>query len=110
MRHFNISYTAAFNQRHGRPGHLYQGRFGVQVEQFSGISPLRKRKNFIKYETVPGYMGKNDRKGRPPYRKFIKWGMDKDVVNTLELGKGLGIVGEEGFVQWSRKNSVEADS
>jgi len=27
MRHFNISYTAAFNRRHHRVGHLYQGRY-----------------------------------------------------------------------------------
>jgi putative transposase len=27
MRHFNISYTAWFNRRHSRSGHLYQGRY-----------------------------------------------------------------------------------
>jgi len=27
MRHFNISYTAWFNRRHHRSGHLYQGRY-----------------------------------------------------------------------------------
>ena len=27
MRHFNISYTAFFNKRHQRSGHLYQGRY-----------------------------------------------------------------------------------
>lgn len=27
MRHFNISYTSAFNRRHRRVGHLYQGRY-----------------------------------------------------------------------------------
>jgi REP element-mobilizing transposase RayT len=27
MRHFNISYTAAFNRRHGRVDHLSQGRY-----------------------------------------------------------------------------------
>jgi len=27
MRHFNISYTAWFNRRHRRSGHLYQGRY-----------------------------------------------------------------------------------
>ena len=27
MRHFNISYTSAFNRRHSRVGHLYQGRY-----------------------------------------------------------------------------------
>ena len=27
MRHFNISYTSAFNRRYSRVGHLYQGRY-----------------------------------------------------------------------------------
>ena len=27
MRHFNISYTAWYNRRHRRSGHLYQGRY-----------------------------------------------------------------------------------
>ncbi len=27
MRHFNISYTSAFNKKHDRVGHLYQGRY-----------------------------------------------------------------------------------
>jgi putative transposase len=27
MRHFNISYTAYFNRRYRRSGHLYQGRY-----------------------------------------------------------------------------------
>ena len=27
MRHFNVSYTSAFNRRHRRVGHLYQGRY-----------------------------------------------------------------------------------
>ena len=27
MRHFNISYTSAFNRRYNRSGHLYQGRY-----------------------------------------------------------------------------------
>jgi REP element-mobilizing transposase RayT len=27
MRHFNITYTSAFNRRHKRAGHLYQGRY-----------------------------------------------------------------------------------
>ena len=76
---------------------------GYKWSSLPGYLAFGKRKNSIKYETVLGYMGKDDRKGRPAYRKFIKWGMDKDVVNPLELGKGLGIVGEEGFVQWVKE-------
>ena len=36
MRHFNIAYTGAYNRRHKRVGHLYQGRYkAILVE--SGI-------------------------------------------------------------------------
>lgn len=31
MRHFNVSYTAFYNRRHQRAGHLYQGRFKAIV-------------------------------------------------------------------------------
>ena len=54
----------------------------------------------MNYGTVLGYMGADDRKGRLTYRKFIKWGIEKDRVNPLDLGKGLGIVGKEDFVEW----------
>src|SRR4030042_1207957 len=138
MRHFNISYTAAFNRRHGRVGHLYQGRYKaflidadnylLEVSRYIHLNPIRvkaftktsakekwnallgyewsslpgylvpgKRKHFMNYETVLGYMGVDDRKGRLAYRKFIKWGIEKDLVNPLDLGKGLGIVGREDF-------------
>jgi len=36
MRHFNITYTSAFNRRHRRVGHLYQGRYkAIVVDQDS---------------------------------------------------------------------------
>ena len=144
MRHFNISYTAAFNRRHGRVGHLYQGRYKaflidvdnylLEVSRYIHLNPIRvkafsknsakekwnallgyewsslpgycalgKRKHFMNYETVLGYMGADDRKGRLAYREFIKWGIEKDVVNPLDLGKGLGIIGEEDFVEWVKE-------
>jgi REP element-mobilizing transposase RayT len=43
MRHFNISYTAAFNRRHGRVGHLYQGRYkAILVDQDSYLLELSR--------------------------------------------------------------------
>jgi len=38
MRHFNISYTSAFNRRHKRVGHLYQGRYKAFVIQADNTS------------------------------------------------------------------------
>jgi hypothetical protein len=53
MRHFNISYTAAFNRRHGRVGHLYQGRYKaflidadnylLEVSRYIHLNPIRMK-------------------------------------------------------------------
>lgn len=53
MRHFNISYTSAFNRRHNRVGHLYQGRYKalvieaeaylVAVSRYIHLNPIRTR-------------------------------------------------------------------
>jgi REP element-mobilizing transposase RayT len=51
MRHFNISYTAAYNRRHKRVGHLYQGRFKsilvdadnylLELSRYVHLNPVR---------------------------------------------------------------------
>jgi hypothetical protein len=51
MRHFNISYTSAFNRRHQRVGHLYQGRYKaflvdakdylLEVSRYIHLNPVR---------------------------------------------------------------------
>ena len=51
MRHFNISYTSAFNRRHLRVGHLYQGRYKaflidadnylLAVSRYIHLNPIR---------------------------------------------------------------------
>ena len=56
MRHFNISYTSAFNRRHGRVGHLYQGRYKaflidadhylLEVSRYIHLNPIRIKKDF----------------------------------------------------------------
>ncbi len=55
MRHFNISYTAAFNRRHKRVGHLYQGRYKailvdedsylLELSRYVHVNPVRIRSN-----------------------------------------------------------------
>ncbi len=51
MRHFNISYTSAFNRRYNRTGHLYQGRYKsflidadsylLEVSRYIHLNPVR---------------------------------------------------------------------
>ena len=54
MRHFNIGYTASFNRRHKRSGHLYQGRYKSflidadtylkEVSRYIHLNPVRLKK------------------------------------------------------------------
>lgn len=80
MRHFNISYTAAFNRRHNRVGHLYQGRFKsvlidadnylLELSRYVHLNPIRlvsyKKKDFrekveeaerYRWSSLGGYLG-----------------------------------------------------
>jgi len=54
MRHFNISYTSAYNRRHHRIGHLYQGRYKaflidadnylLAVSRYIHLNPIKIKK------------------------------------------------------------------
>ena len=58
MRHFNISYTYAFNRRYNRSGHLYQGRYKSflidvdeylnEVSRYIHLNPVRIKKYYKK--------------------------------------------------------------
>ncbi len=57
MRHFNISYTAYFNKRHQRTGHLYQGRYkSVLVERDSYLTMVSRyiHLNPVRVENLQG--------------------------------------------------------
>jgi REP-associated tyrosine transposase len=51
MRHFNIAYTVAYNRRHNRVGHLYQGRYKailvegdiylLELSRYLHLNPIR---------------------------------------------------------------------
>ncbi len=79
MRHFNISYTAAFNRRHGRVGHLYQGRYKailvdqdgylLELSRYVQLNPIRiksyrgsavgERIRYLegyRWSSLPGYL------------------------------------------------------
>lgn len=79
MRHFNISYTAAFNRRHRRVGHLYQGRYKailvdqdnylLELSRYVHLNPIRiksrqrgsaaERTRYLEryvWSSLPGYL------------------------------------------------------
>ena len=66
MRHFNISYTSAYNRRHKRSGHLYQGRYKaflidadnylLAVSRYIHLNPIRLKK-YSGYTTTEQWAG-----------------------------------------------------
>ena len=63
---------------------------------FAGYTNVKKRKDFIHYNTVLNYFGGDSIKGRNAYRQFVYRGLIKGVENPLEIGKGKGIIGSDG--------------
>jgi len=59
MRHFNISYTAAFNRRHRRVGHLFQGRYkAILIDQDNYLLEL-SRYVHLNPVRIKGYRGRS---------------------------------------------------
>jgi putative transposase len=94
MRHFNISYTSAFNRRHKRSGHLYQGRFKAilvdadsylkDVSRYIHLNPVRIKKyaslpaeetirilSGYKYSSLKGYINLKARVDFINYKKVL---------------------------------------
>ncbi len=67
-----------------------------------GYSRLEDREPFINYTTVLDYFGGDTPYGRKNYTQFVYKGLAKNILNPLELGKGLGIVGSENFIETIR--------
>jgi hypothetical protein len=86
MRHFNISYTSYYNWKHGRRGHLYQGRYKSflvdadnylqEVSRYIHLNPIRvklrdqmsldeKRRYLRNYlwNSYEGYISQSRRRG-----------------------------------------------
>lgn len=138
MRHFNISYTAVFNRKYHRSGHLYQGRYKaflidednhlLEVSRYIHLNPLRMKSQkpvgqrwqdlmmdestsfpgylhlkdrtaFVHYEIILDYFGGESRKSFNDYKKFVAEGMERDLPNPLEKGRGTGIVGSDDFIE-----------
>jgi putative transposase len=94
MRHFNISYTAAFNRRHRRVGHLYQGRYKailvdqdnylLELSRYVHLNPVRiksyqswsakERMRYLesyRWSSLPGYIKAADKQGWVQYHRVL---------------------------------------
>ncbi len=114
MRHFNISYTGAFNRKYRRSGHLYQGRYKaflidadnylLEVSRYIHLNPLRikskepveKRwKSLLNDEktSLAGYLNVKKRK------EFVRYAMILDYLggDTQKARNEYKKFVEEGF-------------
>lgn len=94
MRHFNISYTQAFNRRHRRVGHLYQGRYKAilvdkdsylaELSRYVHLNPVRIRPQKGKsvteqwrclekypWSSLPGYLDSSQRQRWLNYQEVL---------------------------------------
>lgn len=113
MRHFNISYTTAYNHRHHRVGHLYQGRYKsflidadnylLAVSRYIHLNPVRTReaqsknleerwRGLMKYRwsSLPGYLSPRRRV------KFLNCG---ETLSSMGGDNSRGRDGYRHFIQ-----------
>lgn len=113
MRHFNISYTAYFNTRHHRVGHLYQGRYKsylvdadnylLEVSRYIHLNPVRikaltkkspkERWDALmtyKASSLPGYLWGRKRQDFVNYAFVLDYLGGDDSKGRKEYRKFLG--------------------
>ncbi len=72
MRQFIVAYTVRFNRRHGRSGHVFQGRFkSLLVEEDEYLLPLSR---YIHLNPIrPGKFKDHDIQSKADYLKSYPW-------------------------------------
>ncbi len=98
MRHFNIAYTGAYNRRHGRVGHLYQGRFKaivvdkdsylLELSRYVHLNPVRI--NPMRQKGFRERLRYLKRYGWSSLRGYLSGGRKEDWIAYEEV---LGYVG-----------------
>jgi len=124
MRHFNISYTGAFNRKYHRAGHLYQGRYKaflidvdnylLEVSRYIHLNPLRmkskesqedKWKSLLQDDqtSLPAYITEKNRQTFVDYKIVLDYfGGDNRKART-EYRKFV----EEGFRRDEKPSPLE---
>ena len=74
---------------------------------FSGYINLKDRCDFVNYESVLLYMGKDNRKGRKEYEQFVQEGLMKGLESPLKEVKGQTILGTESFIAWINEKFID---
>lgn len=94
MHGINGGYTGYFNRRHGRVGHLFQGRYKgiivdkdtylIELSRYVHLNPMRakmvERPELYEWSSYPTYIGKQKEKGWMEYSWVLsKFGRDKNT-------------------------------
>jgi REP element-mobilizing transposase RayT len=115
MRHFNISYTAYFNRRHHRSGHLYQGRFKaivieadsylLELSRYVHLNPVRvgsfKRREHkdalrhlekYRWSSLDGYLRRSKKRHWMTYDDVLNYvaGSGKEYAHFIKEGLAAG--------------------
>src|SRR5437868_9745571 len=127
MRQLNGVYTQAFNRRHRRVGHLFQGRYkailvdkdaySLELSRYIHLNPWRVKRSYdpFKYRwsslqayvgaavapgwlTVKEVLSKFGSRGKRGYREFIIEGMKGGIQTPWEEVRGQVVIGLEEFV------------
>ncbi len=128
LRYLNGVYTQAFNRRHRRVGHLFQGRYKaivvekesylLELSRYVHLNPWRVKKTedpfHYAWSSLRSYMGKEappkwltmsevlsyfGSNGRRRYREFVRDGMDTGVKTPWEEVRGQAVLGTEAFIE-----------
>jgi len=83
MRQFNVSYTAFYNRRHNRVGHLYQGRFGAVVVEAD--SYLLELSRYVHLNPVR--VGSMQRAGIAEQVRYLKRYSWSSLAGYLNFGR-----------------------
>ena len=118
MKHFGLTYTVRFNNRHGRNGHLFQGRFkAILIEEdpylmvlsrYIHLNPIRTKgwvdtraeekwrylKSYL-WSTLPGYIDEKKRVNWIRYEKVMN-SFGKDERSFRAAYKGFMMEGLKG--------------
>lgn len=74
---------------------------------FSGYINLKDRCDFVNYKAVLFSVGRDDRKGRKEYSKFVQDGLMKGLESPLKDVKGQTILGTESFISWVNEKFID---
>lgn len=127
-RHLNGVYTQYFNRRHGRVGHLFQGRYKailvekdlylMELSRYIHLNPWRVKRSqdpfhyawsslraYTGSAKVPGWLTVKEvlayfgRGDKRAYRNFVREGISRGIKTPWGEVQGQALMGSERFVE-----------